>query len=138
MNSSLKIILTALIFGLVSCSILKSKTHHDKILSGKHFNYKYSLIKVNTGIDMGRNKGTITLKLDGTIEVVTPTGAMEGGPEYMTLTHKYGVIGDTIFANGPFYDEVKYLMNSSRDSIKMIYPEEKRNWTHIRTTANKK
>ncbi|MFT4779287.1 MAG: hypothetical protein ACI923_001827 [Flavobacteriales bacterium] len=138
MNLSWKIILVVTILELMSCSVMKTKTHDTKITSGKHFDAKYTVIRQVTGIDIGRNKGSITLKHNGTMEIIAPTGAIEGGAEYMTLTHKYGIHGDTIFANGPFYNETKYLMNKSKDSIKMVYPEKQRNWTYSRTTANKK
>jgi hypothetical protein len=135
MNLSGKIIPVTLSIALVSCGIIKTDIHKKAITSGSHIEAKYIVAKNITGIDIGQNKSSITLEIDGRMKIVYPTGAVEGGAKYMTLTHEYGIVGDTIFANGPFYHETKYLMDHSKDSIKMVYPEENTNWTHVRTTV---
>lgn len=121
----------------ISCSLSKELTHPEKIKSGNHIEAIF--LPINKESRLGyEDKRAVIFKEDGTVQFITPTGAVEGGDKFMTLSYRYGIVGDTLFADGPFYNETVVLINNTRDSLKTIYPEENSNWTYVKSPATKK
>jgi hypothetical protein len=116
----------------ISCSTLKLTVHQQNLSRGNHLEALFIPVHKAMTLSGSYSKNSITLKEDGLMIAVMPTGAVEGGNPYMTIERRYGILNDTIYANGPIYPETKYLMNRTKDSIKMVFPDRQEDWTYYR------